>query len=449
MVGRMDVPGRWAGGFRAWDENGVYLATGRGVHEGRLLSVPADAPARPGERVVPDGRPPHPGPLRHRPQHRVDRATTRVPGHAGHAGRRARARAQQPCRGRHPLRRRLDGACRVAAGVARPTGRAGHLRQPVPARSTSCAARSARRGGSGSAGPGGPRGRARRLGWPTTAWTTAGSSPPTFAPPASTVAWCERAAALLDARPSEPGLEWVAGTLSHVDAARRGAEATADLRAGRRGALVLADGPGLDAAGRRHRGAGEHAGDARAQAPRRRRRSCATTPPTSPASRRTPASSTRSGPTSSTTPSTRWAAGHAAGHDRADDDAVVGRGRRHRQRDGARRRRPRVRRVLHDQGRRQGHRPRARHRPPDRGRAPRRHHRHRRSTARRCCGSGCPGDDRSRHVTPVVDAFARRRSRWRHADRSRRQSFFPAFDGTTTTVKAVVDRSSTPATTSS
>ena len=33
MVGRMDVPGRWAGGFRAWDEHGVYLATGRGVRE--------------------------------------------------------------------------------------------------------------------------------------------------------------------------------------------------------------------------------------------------------------------------------------------------------------------------------------------------------------------------------------------------------------------------------
>ncbi|GAA1650732.1 ATP-binding protein [Kribbella alba] len=42
VVGRMDVPGRWAGGFRAWDENGVYLATGRGVIEGRVLRVPAE-----------------------------------------------------------------------------------------------------------------------------------------------------------------------------------------------------------------------------------------------------------------------------------------------------------------------------------------------------------------------------------------------------------------------
>jgi signal transduction histidine kinase len=42
VVARMDVPGRWAGGFRAWDQQGVYLATGRGVIAGRVLRVPAD-----------------------------------------------------------------------------------------------------------------------------------------------------------------------------------------------------------------------------------------------------------------------------------------------------------------------------------------------------------------------------------------------------------------------
>jgi signal transduction histidine kinase len=42
LVGRMDVPGRWAGGFRAFDEHGVYLATGRGATSGRVLRVPAD-----------------------------------------------------------------------------------------------------------------------------------------------------------------------------------------------------------------------------------------------------------------------------------------------------------------------------------------------------------------------------------------------------------------------
>ncbi len=42
VVGRIDVPGRWAGGFLAWDEHGTYLATGRGADPGRMLRVPAD-----------------------------------------------------------------------------------------------------------------------------------------------------------------------------------------------------------------------------------------------------------------------------------------------------------------------------------------------------------------------------------------------------------------------
>ena len=41
VVGRMDAPGRWAGGVRAWAEHGVYLATGQGVGAGRVLRVPA------------------------------------------------------------------------------------------------------------------------------------------------------------------------------------------------------------------------------------------------------------------------------------------------------------------------------------------------------------------------------------------------------------------------
>ncbi|MGI8458989.1 MAG: sensor histidine kinase [Propionibacteriaceae bacterium] len=41
VVARMDEPGRWAGGFRAWDAHGTYLATGRGADPGRVLRVPA------------------------------------------------------------------------------------------------------------------------------------------------------------------------------------------------------------------------------------------------------------------------------------------------------------------------------------------------------------------------------------------------------------------------
>lgn len=43
VVRQMAVPGQWAGGFRAWDEQGVYLATGRGAEPGRMLRVPATA----------------------------------------------------------------------------------------------------------------------------------------------------------------------------------------------------------------------------------------------------------------------------------------------------------------------------------------------------------------------------------------------------------------------
>lgn len=43
VVGKMAVPGVWSGGFRAWDEQGVYLATGSGDVAGRMLRVPAPA----------------------------------------------------------------------------------------------------------------------------------------------------------------------------------------------------------------------------------------------------------------------------------------------------------------------------------------------------------------------------------------------------------------------
>ncbi|QGN34344.1 ATP-binding protein [Microlunatus sp. Gsoil 973] len=43
VVGRMDVPGRWAGGFRAWDPQGRYLASGRGVSEGTVFRVSSPA----------------------------------------------------------------------------------------------------------------------------------------------------------------------------------------------------------------------------------------------------------------------------------------------------------------------------------------------------------------------------------------------------------------------
>jgi signal transduction histidine kinase len=43
VVARMHTPGQWAGGFRAWDEHGVYLASGVGVDLGRVVRLPAPA----------------------------------------------------------------------------------------------------------------------------------------------------------------------------------------------------------------------------------------------------------------------------------------------------------------------------------------------------------------------------------------------------------------------
>jgi signal transduction histidine kinase len=42
VLGAMQSPGQWAGGFRAWDEHGVYLATARASSDGRVLAVGAD-----------------------------------------------------------------------------------------------------------------------------------------------------------------------------------------------------------------------------------------------------------------------------------------------------------------------------------------------------------------------------------------------------------------------
>ncbi|HET8591855.1 MAG TPA: ATP-binding protein [Nakamurella sp.] len=42
QVARMATPGQWAGGFRAWDVDGVCLATGRGAVPGRLLRLTAE-----------------------------------------------------------------------------------------------------------------------------------------------------------------------------------------------------------------------------------------------------------------------------------------------------------------------------------------------------------------------------------------------------------------------
>ncbi len=42
VLATMQVPGQWAGGFRAWDEHGVYMGSGRAARAGRVFRITAE-----------------------------------------------------------------------------------------------------------------------------------------------------------------------------------------------------------------------------------------------------------------------------------------------------------------------------------------------------------------------------------------------------------------------
>jgi CRP-like cAMP-binding protein len=42
VLATMRVRGQWAGGFRAWDEHGVYMGTGRTTQACRVFRITAD-----------------------------------------------------------------------------------------------------------------------------------------------------------------------------------------------------------------------------------------------------------------------------------------------------------------------------------------------------------------------------------------------------------------------
>ena len=298
VVGRMDVPGRWAGGFRAWDPQGSYLATGRCVEPGAPAAGAGRGPAGPDERVVPPRRAPHQRPLRDRPVDRVDGAPARLAGHARHARGRPGPRAEQPGGRGDPQRPGDGGRLRVPGRRHRPARPGQPLRRPVPRaraaapRAAWPASRSPRRSTS-------PTGRRSS---PTGPRTSASTTPGPSCRPSRPRAPTSRGAAQVDellprhARPARPPV----GRRDAVDVrrARRGAGRDApDLRARRVGALLHPDGPGGRPAGAGHRGARQHPGDARPQAgPGHRGRQGVRRGPAR-RSRPSPASSTRCGPT--------------------------------------------------------------------------------------------------------------------------------------------------------
>jgi signal transduction histidine kinase len=53
VMATMQLPGQWAGGFRAWDEHGVYMGSGRVTQASRVFRLPAERLAAHGEAWFP------------------------------------------------------------------------------------------------------------------------------------------------------------------------------------------------------------------------------------------------------------------------------------------------------------------------------------------------------------------------------------------------------------
>jgi signal transduction histidine kinase len=213
VVARMDVPGRWAGGFRAWDEHGVYLATGRGAAAGRVLRVPARVLRSRSEAWFPFG-----GHLIQGLYHtaRSIESTARQRESLVTLGTLAAGLAHEinnPASAAVRAVDALDGAC---AALVAAVGRL--ARDELPA--GRFAALETLRMEATPPGPDlDPLARADReealaswlalqgVGRP---WALA----PALAAAGVDLAWCERAAALLDGPALEPGLEWTASAFS-------------------------------------------------------------------------------------------------------------------------------------------------------------------------------------------------------------------------------------------
>jgi signal transduction histidine kinase len=213
VLGTMDVPGRWAGGFRAWDEHGAYLATGRGSVAGRVLRVPSPALRAWSKAWFPFGEHLIEGLFR---TARTFEAVTRQREALVALGTMAAGLAHEinnPAAAATRSVDALEGACdtllsalvRLAEGAlsADQLIALDALRREIPARAT-------------STDPMAVADREENL----SAWLSARGVDRDWliAPPLAAagidVAWCERAAEVLDGAALEPGLEWVASTLT-------------------------------------------------------------------------------------------------------------------------------------------------------------------------------------------------------------------------------------------
>jgi len=213
VVAKMEVPGRWAGGFRAWDDQGVYLATGRAATTGRVLRIPADVLRERMKAWFPLGGHLIEGLYR---TARSIEAAARQRQSLATLGTLAAGLAHEinnPAAAAVRAVDALEDACRaLLASVSRlavhqvsaqQLSALDALRQEVtrPAMGPDALALADLEDA--------------LAGWLTRHgvdrdWTIA----PSLAAAGADIGWCERAAAILDGPALEPGLEWVASTLA-------------------------------------------------------------------------------------------------------------------------------------------------------------------------------------------------------------------------------------------
>ena len=213
VLARMDSPGQWAGGFRAWDEHGAYLATGRATTAGCMLRVPASALRERADAWFPFG------------VHLIRGAMGTVRRIESIARQREALVALGTLAAgfAHEINNPAAAAARAAAALQE-TGEAllsslGRLAQGGLPADRLAALDALRREIAPEAADLTPLAVADRedalSDWLAAHgverdWVVA----PPLAAAGVDVAWCERAAALLDGGPLEAGLEWVANSLS-------------------------------------------------------------------------------------------------------------------------------------------------------------------------------------------------------------------------------------------
>ena len=265
----MDVPGRWAGGFRAWDEHGVYLATGRGAAAGRVLRVPAAVLRDRLNAWFPLGGHLIEGLYR---TARSIESTARQRESLVTLGTLAAGLAHEinnPAAAAARAVDALDAACQTLLASLEPARRAEISAQQFAALDALRREIEPQAPVRGPAGPGRPRGRPVGLAHP------ARRRPRVDHRPAARRRRGRRGLVRAGRRGpggTGPGAGPGVGgehVLRHHAAVRDQGVEQAYLRARRRRQVLLADGPRIDAAHRRDGRPREHAGHARAQAPRR------------------------------------------------------------------------------------------------------------------------------------------------------------------------------------